>query len=142
MYRIYFHYTILFETTLQYMPHAISAQLFGAGMPFMKQLLSLMKQQVYTSTSTTSSIPATIHEHSVQLFLLFPTSIFDPSRQQGLSKTILFAPLSLLFITKNYIICSSFLTVCNQIRNEALLVIVKEENNITNHEKYKGQFLG
>ena len=57
MYRIYFHYTMLFETTLQYMPHIISAQLFGAGMPFMKQLLSLMKQQVYTGTSTTSFIP-------------------------------------------------------------------------------------
>ena len=45
-------------------------------------------------------------------------------------------------VIKNYIIRSSFLTVYNQIRNEALLVIVKEENNITNHEKYKGQFLG
>ena len=43
-------------------------------------------------------------------------------------------------VIKNYIICSSFLTVYNQIRNETLLV--KEENNITNDEKYKEQFLG
>lgn len=114
------HYTI-WNYTLQYMPHTISAQLFGAGMPFMKQLLSLMQQQVYTSTSTTSSISATIHQHSAQLFLLFPTKHIRSLQAAG--------------VIKNYIICSSFLTVYNQIRNEALLVIVKEENNITNHEK-------
>ena len=44
-------------------------------------------------------------------------------------------------VIKNYIICSSFLTVYNQIRNDETL-LVKEENNITNDEKYKGQFLG